>query len=149
MGSTYTQIYYHIVFSTKERTPALVKERRDGLFAYVWGIIRNQRAHLYRIGGVEDHIHILTSLHPSVALADFIKAIKLGSSDWIRQNRAFPRFSHWQEGYSSFTHSRDERDRLIEYIRGQENHHRKESFLDELKRLLKEADVKFEDKYLE
>ena len=149
MGSTYTQIYYHIVFSTKERMPALTKDRREDLFRYIWGIIKNKQSHLYRIGGVEDHIHILTSLHPTVALAAFVKAIKVGSNEWIKESRVFPAFTHWQDGYSAFTQSQNEKDRVIEYIKGQEEHHSKESFRDELRRLLKEAGIEFEEKYLE
>ncbi len=149
MGSTYTQIFYHIVFTTKERRPVLAKERREALFRYVWGIIKNKQSHLYRIGGVEDHIHILTSLHPTVALAAFVKAIKVGSNEWIKENRVFPDFTHWQDGYSAFTQSQHEKDRLIEYIKGQEEHHKKESFRDELRRLLKEAGIEFDEKYLE
>jgi len=149
MGSTYTQIFYHIVFTTKERRPVLAKERREDLFRYVWGIIKNKQSHLYRIGGVEDHIHILTSLHPTVALAAFVKAIKVGSNEWIKENRVFPDFTHWQDGYSAFTQSQHEKDRLIEYIKGQEEHHKKESFRDELRRLLKEAGIEFDEKYLE
>ena len=71
--STHTALSYHIVFSTKNRTPVLKPERRDDLFRYVWGIIKNRRSHLYRINGVEDHLHILSSLHPTVSLADFVK----------------------------------------------------------------------------
>jgi len=149
MGSTYTRIFYHIVFTTKERRPVLAKERREDLFRYVWGIIKNKQSHLYRIGGVEDHIHILTSLHPTVALAAFVKAIKVGSNEWIKENRVFPDFTHWQDGYSAFTQSQHEKDRLIEYIKGQEEHHKKEPFRDELRRLLKEAGIEFDEKYLE
>ena len=73
--STHTALSYHIVFSTKNRTPVLKPERRDDLFRYVWGIIKNRRSHLYRINGVEDHLHILSSLHPTVSLADFVKEV--------------------------------------------------------------------------
>ena len=146
--ATYTQIYYYLVFSTKERTPALTPDRREDLFRYIWGIIKNKNSHLYRINGVEDHIHILTSLHPTVALADLIKDIKVASSQWIKEEKAFPRFSHWQDGYGAFTHSSNEKDRLIEYIKGQEEHHKKVSFRDEFRRLLEEAGIEFDEKYL-
>ena len=69
--STFTQIYCHIVFSTKNREPVLRADGREELFRYIWGIIRNKKSHLYRINAVEDHVHILSSLHPSVVLADF------------------------------------------------------------------------------
>jgi putative transposase len=146
--STYTQIVYHIVFSTKNRERVLDKSRRDDLFRYIWGIIKNHRGHLYRINGVEDHVHILTSLHPTVALADFVKAVKTGSSAWIRDSNAFPHFTHWQDGYGAFTQSIEDKDALIEYIRIQEEHHRRVGFLEEYRELLRKAGVEFDEKYL-
>lgn len=147
--ATYTQIIYHIVFSTKHRARVLTLNRRDDLFRYIWGIIKNKQGHLYRIGGVEDHVHILSSLHPTVALADFVKAIKVASAVWIKEERVFPEFGHWQDGYGAFTHSIREKEALIDYIKGQEEHHRHESFVDEYKRLLTEAGVTFDEKHLE
>ena len=73
--STYTQILYQLVFSTKNKERTLIKDKREDLYRYIWGILKNQKCHLYRIGGVEDHIHIITHLHPSVALAKLIKDI--------------------------------------------------------------------------
>ena len=78
--STFTQIYYHIVFSTKDRLPALRPEKRADLYRYTWGILKNKNCHLHRIGGIEDHIHILTSLHPTLCLADLVKDIKISTS---------------------------------------------------------------------
>lgn len=146
--STYTQIYYHIVFSTTNRDRVLSSDRREELFRYVSGIIQNHQSHLYRIGGVEDHVHILASLHPKVALADLVKDIKVASSRWIAEERVFPRFTHWQDGYAAFTHSQNDKPRLIQYIKGQEEHHRRLSFHDELRKLLVEAGVEFDARFL-
>lgn len=146
--ATYTQIYYHIVFSTKGRKPHLTQQGREEFFRYVWGIIKNKKSHLYRINAVEDHIHILTSLHPTICLADFVKDIKTATSTWIKEKEVFSGFTHWQDGYGAFTHSTKERDGLIEYIKGQEEHHRKTAFRDELRSLLTEAGIEFDEKYL-
>lgn len=146
--STYTQIYYHIVFSTKERIPALTADRREDLFRYTWGILKNKECHLYRIGGVEDHLHILTSLHPTVCLAELVKEIKTSTNKWIKENKVFPKFTHWQDGYSAFTVSHSGKDDVIEYIKGQEQHHRKLSFRDELRGLLEKHGIQFDEKYL-
>ena len=145
---SFTQIYYHIVFSTKDREPVIEADHREELFRYIWGIIRNKNSHLYRINAVEDHLHILSSLHPSVALADFIKDIKVASNGWIREKELFPRFNGWQDRYGAFTASHADKDRLIEYIKNQQEHHRKESFLDEFRRLLTEAGIEFDEKFL-
>ena len=88
--STHTQICYHVVFSTKDRQPTLKADRRADLFRYIWGILKNRESHLYRINGPEDHVHILTSLHPSVSLADLIKDIKTGSS--LKKESVFSMF---------------------------------------------------------
>jgi len=101
--STYTQIYFHIVFSTKNRELVLSDDRRESLFHYISGIIKNKQSHLYRINGVRDHVHLATSLHPTVSLASLMKDIKVASSQWIKENRVFLNFSHWQDGYGAFT----------------------------------------------
>ena len=146
--STYTQILYHIVFATKGRRRVLDKPRREDLFRYLWGIVKNHHCHLHRIGGVEDHLHILSSLHPTVALADFIKDIKVASSGWIKDEKVFPEFEAWQEGYAALTHSLAEKARLIEYIKGQEEHHRTVPFLDEYREMLRAAGMELDERYL-
>jgi REP element-mobilizing transposase RayT len=146
--STHTAITYHIVSSTKDRAPVLTQDRREDLFRYISGIIKNRSSHLYRINGVDDHLHILTSLHPTVTLANFVKEIKTGSAHWIKENAIFSRFSHWQEGYGAFTCSQHEIARLIEYIQEQEQHHRKMKFEEEYRKLLLEAGVEFDERYM-
>ncbi len=146
--SNYTQIVYHIVFATKGRRRVLNKARRDDLFRYLWGVIKNHDCHLYRIGGVEDHVHILSSLHPTVALADFIKDLKVASSKWIKDERVFPEFEGWQEGYAALTCSWAERDGLIEYIKGQEEHHRAVPFLEEYRDMLQRAGMELDERFL-
>jgi putative transposase len=146
--STYTQILYHIVFSTKNRERTLSGDRRTELYKYIWGVVQNKDSHLYRINGVEDHIHIFSSLHPSLALSDFVKDIKVSSSSWIKNHHVFPQFTHWQEGYGAFTLSIKEKDTLIEYIKDQEEHHRQVQFQEELKKLLAEAGIEFDERYL-
>lgn len=146
--STYTQIIYHIVFSTKNREPVLDAAHCDALFKYIHGIIKNKSSHLHQIGGARDHIHILTSLHPTVSLADLVKEIKTSSTNWIKQERLFPRFSNWQEGYGAFTCSITEKDALIKYIQGQQEHHRRMTFLEEYRKFLVDAGIKFDERYL-
>ena len=146
--STYTQIIYHIVFSTKNRQNTLDYDKQEELFKYIWGIIKNKNGHLYRINGDRDHLHILTSLHPSLALSDFIKNIKVASSKWIQEQRILPAFNGWQKGYSAFTHSTNDKQGLIQYIINQKEHHRKVTFKEELVNLLKQAKIEFDMKYL-
>ncbi|MBI2432585.1 MAG: IS200/IS605 family transposase [Candidatus Hydrogenedentes bacterium] len=147
--ATYTQLLYHIVFSTKHRQRTLDAPGRPELFRYVWGILKNKECHLYRINGIEDHIHILTHVHPTIAVARLVKDIKVATNAWNKEQRVFPAFESWQDGYGAFTHSLAEKDRLIEYVKNQEEHHRTETFEDELRRLVEAAGLKFDPKFLD
>jgi REP element-mobilizing transposase RayT len=118
------------------------------LFRYIWGIIKNKRSTLHQANGTADHLHILTEVHPSIALADFVKDVKLACSHWIRDEKIFPHFGGWQEGYGAFTHSHQEKPRLIEYIRTQKDHHQHLSFKDEFIGLLERAGIEYDPKYL-
>ena len=91
---------------------------------------------------------MLTHLHPSVALSSLIKDIKLASHAFIKQEKLFQDFAGWQEGYGAFTHHNREKGRLIEYIRNQEAHHQRVSWEEEMKALLEEHEVVFDEKYL-
>ena len=144
----YTQILYQIVFSTKNRKKVLIHKNREELFRYIWGILKNKKCHLYQINGVEDHIHILTHIHQSVALADLVKNIKVASSTWIKEKGLFPKFTSWQSKYGAFTYHISEKERLIKYVKNQIEHHKKISFEEEFRALLKEHQIEFDEKYL-
>jgi REP element-mobilizing transposase RayT len=146
--STYTQILYQIVFSTWNRKNSLNKENREELFRYIHGILQKKNCHLYRINGVTDHLHIVTHVHPTVALASLIKDIKLASTDYIKHEFLFPGFDGWQDGYGAFTYSIGAKDNLIEYVKNQEEHHRVKTFREEYINLLKEHGIEFDEKYL-
>ncbi len=146
--SSYTQILYQIIFSTKNREKVLIEEKRHELFNYMWGVIKNNKSYLYRINGVDDHIHILTHLHPTIALADLIKDVKVSSSLMIKEKNLFPKFRGWQIGYGAFTYSIDAKEKLIRYIKNQKGHHKRETFIEEFKRILEELGVKYDEKYL-
>ena len=146
--STYTQIIYQIVFSTKNRENTLSKNSRPKLFEYILGIIGNNKSHVYCINGVEDHIHVVTHLHPTVALASLVKDIKLASTAFIKENSMFRNFGGWQEGYGAFTYSIKEKKNLIEYVCNQEEHHRRMSYKEEFIGLLNEHGIEFDERYL-
>jgi len=146
--STYKQIFYHIVFGTKHRESTIAESHCEELYKYIWGIIKNKHCTLYRINGVEDHIHIFSDLHPSLCLADYIKDIKVASSIWMKESGLFSEFKGWQDGYGAFTYSLNQKNTIINYIKNQKEHHKKESFYDEYKRLLIENGIEFEEKYL-
>ncbi len=148
MANTYTQILYHIVFSTKERTSCISKDRRGDLYAYMWGINKKLNCHLYRVGGVEDHVHLLTHIHPTISLSSYVEKMKTGATNWLRKERIFMQWPGWQDGYGAFTLSIKEKDALVKYIMNQEEHHQSVSFIDEYKQLLTEAGITYDDRYL-
>lgn len=146
--STFRQIYYQIVFSTKHRKPVLLEEHEEQLYKYIWGIVKNKNCRLYRINGMPDHIHLFIDLHPSVSLSNFVKDIKIASNGWIKQSGLFPDFEDWQSGYGAFTYSEKDKNEVINYIKNQKEHHKHESFEDEYKNLLRANGIEFDEKYL-
>jgi len=126
----------------------LHNSENEELFKYIWGVMRNKNCKLFRINGIEDHIHIVCDLHPSIALADLVKDIKVTSSKWIKEKRIYTEFSYWAESYGAFTLSIREKDTIIKYVMNQQEHHKKESFREEFIRLLKENGADSDEKYL-
>ena len=146
--STFTQILYQIAFSTKNRIPCLDQENRRRLFGHMHKTLQNKKCHLYRLNGVEDHIHIITHLNPTVALSNLVKDLKVSSTKFIKEHNLFQDFPGWQVGYGAFTYSIEAKDNLIEYVKNQEEHHKKTTYKEELISLLKEHHIEFDEKYL-
>jgi REP element-mobilizing transposase RayT len=146
MGSTFFSLHYHIVFSTKERVPFVQDDWRPRVHAYLGGIIRRMNGVAEIVGGVADHVHLLVSLRPIHCLADVLRDMKKDSSSWVKGT--FDSRFAWQEGYAAFTVSPSAIESVKRYIANQEKHHRKLSFVDELRELLADAGVDYEEKYL-
>jgi len=145
--SSYRQIIYHLVFRTKNSRKTIVPAHSKELYAYIMGIIRNKNCFLYRINGMEDHLHILCDLHPSIALADYMRDIKTSSSIWLKQSGKFPDFNGWAEGYAALTYGWKDKEMIARYIKNQPEHHKKELFENELRRLLEEYGINVDEKY--
>ena len=147
MPGTYSQLLLHVVFSTKGRVPCITADVAERLYPYIGGIVRAEKGVLYDIGGVEDHVHILLSIHQDIRLKDLIRDLKASSSKWIRSSGKYPEFEWWQAGLGIFTVSWNDTERLIDYIKNQEEHHKKECFLDEYKRLIQEAGLEYLEEF--
>jgi putative transposase len=147
--STYTQIIYQIVFSTKYRDNTLKGPReRLMLYKYMWGILNKNHCVLYKINGVENHLHIATHIHPAVSLSSLVKDIKVSSSLWIKEHKIFPGFIGWSVGYGAFTYTIKEKDALVAYIDKQVKHHYGITFHQEYKDLLRQHGIKYKEKFL-
>jgi REP element-mobilizing transposase RayT len=145
MAHSYSQIYIHLVFSTKERRNFISKELQPHLWAYIAGICKKYEMTAVAIGGTENHVHILFHLSPKLALAKAIQLIKGNSSKWMGERGI--EFA-WQEGYGAFGVSSSNLDQVAGYIRNQEAHHRKFSFEEEFRALLKKHGVEYDPKYV-
>jgi REP element-mobilizing transposase RayT len=145
--SAYRQILYHIVFRTKSSEKTINQNHATDLYKYIFGIVKNKKCILYRINGMDDHIHILSDLHPSVALADYIREIKVSSAKWMNGSGLFPDFKGWGIKYCALTYSYRERETIINYIKNQQEHHKQESFHDEIERLFREQGIDLERKW--
>jgi len=145
--SSYRQIIYHLIYRTKDSRKTLTQEYSRELYAYIMGIIKNKNCFLYQINGIEDHIHILSDLHPSIALADYLRDIKASSSVWLKQSGKFTKFEGWADGYAAFTYAWKDKNMIVNYIKNQQEHHKNETFEEEYRRLLKEHGVEINELY--
>ena len=143
---SYTKLLYHAVFCTKHRKNTIPETHEKELYAYIMGIINNKKSKLYRIGGTENHIHLLFDMHPTFALSDFMREVKEHSSKWLGQNPNFPDFEGWAVSFAAFTYNFNDKQTIINYIRNQKEHHQSGSFEDEYRQFLIENSVEIDEK---
>jgi putative transposase len=145
---SYVSAYFHCVFSTKERRPFITPELRERLWPFLGGIAKQNKMKAIEIGGVADHVHILLSLPSTMTVAKAMQLIKGGSSKWIHETFPSQREFAWQEEYGAFSVSVSQLDKIVEYIRGQEEHHRKVTFQEEFRALLGKHRIEYDERYL-
>jgi len=123
MANTYTALFYHIIFSTKNRISFLSPELEPRIWAYIGGVARKHQMIALQVGGIEDHIHALVMAPPILAPSNIAKFLKGESSKWIHEE--FPQLSKfaWQDGYGAFTVSKSNLPTVIQYIQHQREHH--------------------------
>ncbi len=149
MGHTYTALHYHIVFGTKTRAPSITPAIQTRLYEYVGGIIRSQDCILVAIGGMQDHVHLLTTIHPTTCVADLLRLIKTNSSKWVHENLNGMHGFAWQSGYAAFTVSRSILGAVEAYILDQQTHHTARSFEDEFVALLQRHGIPYDELYVQ
>jgi putative transposase len=120
----------------------------DELHKYICGIVSGKKQKVYAINGMPDHIHILLSIKPDVALSDIVRDIKANSSKWINDKKYVSGKFQWQEGFGAFTYSQSQLDNVIGYIEKQKEHHTKKSFQQEYEELLEKFKIEYDKKYL-
>ena len=148
MANTYSQIYYHIVFSTKNRVDWIKPEIEDRVWAYVGGVARKHTLTAIQIGGIDNHIHGLLGAPPTHSPSQVAKYLKGDSSKWIHEEFPEMRDFAWQDGYGVFTVSRSEIERVRAYIQNQREHHGKQTFEEEYKGLLRLHGIEYDERFL-
>jgi REP element-mobilizing transposase RayT len=148
MANTFTQIYLHLVFAVQNRISMIQPEWKDELYKYITGIIQNNGHKLIAINGVSNHLHIATGYKPHQLIPDLLQDIKGSSSKWINEKNFINGKFKWQEGYGAFSFSHSQIDRVANYIKNQERHHKKQTFREEYLQLLKKYNVTYNEKYI-
>ena len=149
MPQSLAKILVHTVFSTKDRSPFLRnKALREELHRYLGGILTNLDCLPIMIGGVEDHVHILSTLSRTCEPSEMVKEVKRGSSLWLKTRSPSLGAFSWQNGYGIFSIGFSQIQSLRSYIAGQEGHHRQTSFQDEFRLLLKRYEIEFDERYV-
>lgn len=148
MANTYTQIHIQAIFAVKRRKSLIQKEWKDELYKYISGIIQAKDHKLLAINGMPDHLHVFFGMRPTEALSNLIQDIKQDSSRWINRSKFIKDKFEWQGGFGAFSYSKSHVSRVITYVRNQEVHHQKISFLAEYKKFLQKFEVEFDEQYI-
>jgi REP element-mobilizing transposase RayT len=147
VGQSLSHLLVHSVFSTKDRCPFLRPEDiRNEIYAYMAGMLKNLECYPIKIGGMEDHIHILFALSKNIAFSELIGRLK-GSSSKRLKEKGINDFS-WQNGYGAFSVSESNVDVVTAYISNQAEHHRKLTYQEEVRELLKRHRTAFDERYV-
>ncbi len=134
-GKTHKSIYYHITFATKDRQPFLNGEIKEQVYHFIWNKCKRLGLYLHRIGGVQDHIHMLSYIPPKGAVADAIGQIKGSSSYFVNNELAGDDVLYWQRGYGVITMSEDNFQKVDDYVKNQEEHHKDNTAWDQLEEI--------------
>jgi putative transposase len=149
MGSgSYSQIHIHLVFAVKGRQSFIHSKWEEDLYKYITGILHRKGHKSLAINGMPDHIHIFFGYKLTDNIPDLVREIKKATSAWIRENGYVRQGFLWQEGYGAFSYSNWDVTKIIKYVRNQKEHHKRTTFMEEYKGLLKDFDIPFEDRFL-
>ncbi len=146
MPNTYTQLHVHVIFAVKFRIGIIQPEWKDELYKYITGIIQMHKHKLLVINGMPDHLHVFFGMRPTQSLSDLMQDIKGSSSKWINERKFVKGRFEWQKGYGAFAYSKSHVSNVIAYIKDQEIHHKKLSFIEEYTEFLKKFEIDYDEK---
>ena len=136
---------FHIVINTLRREMTIPDVDSENLYRYITAIVQSRQCRLLRINGIGNHIHLLVELSPTVKLSDLVRDVKQGSSKWAKQQPAFSQFKGWGKEYGAFSCSIRDKDRIINYINNQREHHKVRSFEDEYQQMIERSGLEWND----
>jgi putative transposase len=148
MANTYTQIYIQTIFATKNRNALIQPSWEEELYKYISGIVRNKEQKMLAIDGTHNHIHFFIGMKPSCCLSDLIREIKKSSTNFIKEKQFTKHNFQWQEGFGAFSYSHSQLTDVIQYIKNQKEHHKKQTFKDEYFAFLNAFEIEFKNEYL-
>jgi putative transposase len=148
MANTYTQVHIQLVFAVKYRASIINRKWKEDLHRYITGIVQDNGHKLLQINSMPDHIHTFLGLRPNQSISSLVQNVKSESTKWINEKRFCSSRFAWQEGFGAFSYSKSHVHNVIRYIQNQEIHHKKETFLNEYKRMLELFDIAYDEKYI-
>ncbi len=148
MANTYTQLHIQLIFAVKYRRALIEESWEIEMQKYITGIIQNKSHKMLQINNVADHIHIFIGMRPDQSISSLVQLVKAESTNWINDNKLSKKSFYWQEGFGAFSYSRNDVQRVINYIKNQKEHHKKERFLDEYKKLLQSFEIEWDERYI-
>jgi len=148
MANTYTQIHIQCVFAVQNRECIIRNNWKEDLYKYITGIIQKNGHKVLAINGMFDHVHVFFGMRPTQSLSDLMQDVKGDASKWINNNKLVKGRFSWQEGYGGFSYSKSQVNRVVSYIRNQENHHKTKSFLEEYNEFLKLFNIDYDERYV-
>lgn len=148
MANTYSNLFYHIVFSTKGRADLIDQEIENRVWAYIGGIARKHEIIAVQVGGIGNHIHVLILAKPKISPSQIVQWLKGESSKWIHDT--FPEMKDfaWQDGFGVFSVSKSNVPDVVDYIKNQHEHHTKQSFEEEYISMLKLNGIDYDERYV-
>jgi REP element-mobilizing transposase RayT len=148
MANTYTQLHIQYVFAVKYRASLIHNTWKQRFQEYMTGIFKSHGHKMLQLNSMPDHIHVFIGMRPHQSLSAVIQNVKTESSKWIKGKKFCSAPFAWQEGYGAFSYSKSQVNDVIRYIQNQEAHHKKETFLDEYRRLLKAFEIEYDEQYI-
>jgi putative transposase len=148
MANTYHQMYIQAVFAVKYRAAVIEDSWKPKLLSVIGNLINETGCKCIIVNGVEDHTHCFFGWKPSISVSDVMQIVKGKSSKWLNESNLLSSHFDWQKGFGAFSYSKSAIKNVFHYIQNQEAHHRKEKFRDEYIKLLKEHEIKYDERYL-